>query len=223
MDENEHTDGSTHGHSHDHSHDHDNGHSHDHHHEHSHDHDHDFTDRADRLNDPVQYRYLSAEELREWLNPEPDWVVADLGSGTGFYTDEIAPIVDVVYAVDVYEGMHEHYRDRGVPENVELVTADVHSTPLNDDQLDGAVSLRTFHHGVSDSLDEIARIIRPGGRLVVVDWSATGVGDRERGPAPEECFDLATVQTLLLDHGFKIQAAQERRETFVVVATLRND
>lgn len=233
MDEHEHADGSAHGHSHGHensqTHSHDHDHSHDHHHKHGnahdhhHDHDHDFTDRAERLNDPIQYRYLSAEELREFLDPAPDWVVADLGSGTGFYTDEIAPIVDVVYAVDAFEGMHEHYRDRGVPENVELVTANVQSTPLNDDELDGAVSLRTFHHGVSDSLNEVARILRPGGRLVVVDWSATSVGDRERGPAPEECFDLATVQTLLLEHGFKIQYAQERRETFVVVATLRSD
>ena len=201
----------------------DGGHSHDHEHEggHSHDHEHDFTDRIERLEDPHQYRYLSGEELRTFLDPAPDWTVADLGSGTGLYTNELAPIAETVYAVDAYEEMHDRYRENGVPENVELVTADVADVPLPDDDLDGAVSLRTFHHGVAESLEEIARLFRPGGRLVVCDWSATGAGERERGPDEETCFDLATAQSLLLKAGFRIQDAHERRETFVVIATLR--
>lgn len=192
-------------------------------HDHDHAHDHDFTDRADRLEDPVQYRYLSAEELRTFLDPAPDWVVADLGSGTGFYTNEIAPVVRTVYAVDAYEAMHERYREKGLPANVEPITADVSDVPLGTNVLDGAVSVRTFHHGVADALDELARLLRPGGRLVVFDWSATGRGDRDRGPDPADCFDLATVQSRLLDAGFRIRSAHERRETFVVTATLRAD
>jgi hypothetical protein len=52
-----------------------------------------------------------------------------------------------------------------------------------------------------------------------LDWSATGAGDRDRGPPVEACFDLATVQSQLLDAGFTIDSARERRETFVVTAT----
>ncbi|WP_332900229.1 class I SAM-dependent methyltransferase [Haladaptatus sp. CMSO5] len=195
----------------------------DHAHGHSHDHDHDFTDRIDRLNDPIQFRYLSAEELRELLDPAPDWTVADLGSGTGLFTDELAPVVDTLYALDTNDGMHEAYRERGVPENVDLVTEDVAATPFADGELDGAISLRTFHHGVAEALPELARVLRPGGRFVVFDWSATRAGETERGPPADMCFDIATAQSLLLDHGFRIQRAKERRETFVVVATRRGD
>lgn len=199
--------------------DHDHTRSNDRGHHHGHGHYGDETTRLERLEDPIQYRYLSAEELRTFLDPVPSWSVADLGSGTGFYTDEIAPVVERVFAVDVSERMHERYRGNGVPSNVELVTADVAAIPLGDGELDAALSLRTFHHGVSDALGEVSRLLRPGGRFVVVDWSATGAGNRDRGPDPGDCFDLATVQSMLLDRGFTVRNAHERRETFVVIAT----
>lgn len=181
----------------------------------------DLDERIDRLEDPGQYRYLSAEELRTFLDPRPDWTVADLGSGTGFFTDELVPVVATVYAIDVEPAMHRAYRAKGVPSTVRPLTADVRALPLDDDALDGAVSIRTFHHGVDDGLEEIARVLRPGGRLVVVDWSATGAGDRDRGRHPEDYFELGAVQSRLVANGFHIAVAHERRETFVVVGTLR--
>lgn len=183
--------------------------------------DHDFFDRIDRLEDPTQYRWLSGEELRRFLDPGPDWDVADFGSGTGFFTDELAPVVDTVYAVDNDQSLQDHYEHRGAPPNCTPVTADVADVPLDDGVLDGAVSIRTFHHGVAEALPEVRRLLRPGGRFVVVDWSATGAGQRERGPAPDHCYGLATVQSALLETGFRIESAWERRETFVVLATNR--
>ena len=191
------------------------------------DHNHDHSgyatgEKADRLEDPIQYRYLSTEGVYELLDPEPDWTIADLGSGTGFYTDDVAPLVEQVYAVDIHEAMQDAYREKGVPENVELVTTDVAELPFDDGALDAALSLRTFHHGVADALEEVGRVLRPGGRFVVVDWSATGAGDRDRGPDPADCFDLATAQSLLLDAGFEIRSARERRETFSLACSRRD-
>lgn len=178
-------------------------------------------EKADVLEDPIQYRYLSAEEVYTLLDPDPGWTIADLGSGTGFFTDEVAPLVDTVYAVDLHEAMQDAYREKGIPENVELVTSDVSDMPFDDGLLDAALSLRTFHHGVEGSLDEIKRVLRPHGRLVIMDWSATGAGERNRGPNKKECFDLATAQSLLLDAGFEIQSSRERRETFTIVSRRR--
>jgi protein-L-isoaspartate O-methyltransferase len=59
-------------------------------------------DRGDKLKDAQRrYRFFSAEELLWALSPDGDETVADLGSGTGFYTDDVAPAVDHVYAVDI--------------------------------------------------------------------------------------------------------------------------
>lgn len=58
--------------------------------------------RADKLEQPERrYRFLSAEELLWALALSPAHTVADLGSGTGFYTDDVAPHAADVYAVDV--------------------------------------------------------------------------------------------------------------------------
>lgn len=47
--------------------------------------------------------------------------------------------------------------------NVVTLTADVARLPFGSDELDGAVSTRTFHHGLDEVLPEIARTLRPGG------------------------------------------------------------
>ena len=174
------------------------------------------SERAPKLEDDARYRYLSREELLSILEPD-DAVVADLGSGTGFYTDDVAPYAETLYAVDVQAEMHEFYREKGLPENVVLVTADVADLPFDDAHLDAAYSTMTFHEFTSDeALSELARVVKPDGRLVVVDWSAEGEG--ETGPPREERYDADAASELLRDHGFSIERAESRRETFVVVA-----
>jgi ubiquinone/menaquinone biosynthesis C-methylase UbiE len=173
-------------------------------------------DRADELEKPDRYRFLSREELLDLLDPAPGDVVADLGSGTGFYTDEVASFVDTLYAVDVQSEMHDLYREKGLPPNVELVTAEVGDLPFDDDALDAAFSTMTYHEfATPESLAELARVTRPGGRVVTVDWSARG--DAADGPPVNERYDLGEAVTAFADAGFATVDAAERRETFVSV------
>ncbi len=173
-------------------------------------------DRADELEKPDRYRFLSREELLDLLDPAPEDVVADLGSGTGFYTDEVAPFVDTLYAVDVQSEMHDRYREKGLPPAVELVTAEVGDLPFDDDALDAAFSTMTYHEfATPESLAELARVVRPGGHVVTVDWSARG--DAADGPPVDERYDLGEAVTAFADAGFATLRAAERRETFVSV------
>ena len=176
-------------------------------------------ERADALEDPSRYRFCSREELVEMLGfgLESDAVVADLGSGTGFYSRDVAPFVDTLYGVDVQAAMHERHREEGLAANVKLVTAGIDSLPFEDGELDGAFSTMTHHEYATDeTMAELARVIRPGGRLVTVDWSATGNG--EDGPPVDERFGPDEVASPLETASFIVDRVHDRPETLAVVA-----
>jgi ubiquinone/menaquinone biosynthesis C-methylase UbiE len=176
-------------------------------------------ERAPSLEDPSRYRYLSREELLFALDLDGDETVVDLGSGTGFYTDDVAPFAGHVHAVDLQPGMHERYREKGVPGNVSLVTAAITDLPLPDGACDAAVTTMTYHEFQSlAALSEVRRVLHPEGRFVVADWSAAGAG--EDGPPTDERYDLATASEQLRGAGFSIERAAERPETFLLVAVV---
>jgi ubiquinone/menaquinone biosynthesis C-methylase UbiE len=173
--------------------------------------------RADSLEDATRFRFCSREELLEPLPRGDDATVVDLGSGTGFYTDEIAPFVGNLLALDVQREMHGKYQEKGIPETVSPVTADAESLPFARNVLDGAFSTMTFHESTTDtSLAELHRVLVDGGTFVVVDWS--GEGNEEAGPPVAERFSASRAQELLAAAGFTVESAVERSETFRVVA-----
>ena len=103
---------------------------------------------------------------------DPDWVVADLGCGTGDATERIAPVVREVIAVDREPAMLQACRKRlGSRNNIRFVEAALRSLPLENASLDAAVIMLVLHH-LPDPvavLTEISRVLRPGGRVLVVD------------------------------------------------------
>ncbi len=101
-----------------------------------------------------------------------DWVVADLGCGSGEVSALLAPRVGRVLAVDQSGPMLKAAgrRLRGV-ENVELIRADLASLPLPDAHCDAALVLLvlTYVEDPAAVLCEARRVLRPGGKLVAVD------------------------------------------------------
>lgn len=173
-------------------------------------------DRADSLEDLGRYRYCSRDELVALVGPGADRV-ADLGSGTGFYSREVAPHVGTLVGLDVQAEMHRLHRDHGLADNVRLVTTEVDALALADDSLDAALSTMTFHEFCTpEGLAEVARVLRPGGRFANVDWSAEGTG--EDGPSLGDRQSAASAADLVRTAGFEVERAAERVETFVLVA-----
>ncbi|MFB6296019.1 MAG: class I SAM-dependent methyltransferase [Halobacteriales archaeon] len=172
---------------------------------------------ADRLEDASRYRYCSREELVALVDPDPGDRILDLGSGTGFYTRDLAPFAGTVVGIDVQRGMHDLFGEHGVPANVSRVTANAEALPIAASAFDAALTTMTFHEIATDAgLAELARSVRAGGRFAVVDWTANG--DGESGPPLEDRKTVDEAASMLEAAEFEIESAQERPETFVLVA-----
>lgn len=104
------------------------------------------------------------------LNPQ--WVVGDLGCGTGQTTAAIAPFVGRVIAVDDSEAMLEAAKQQlGSLKNVELRHGRLEALPLEDESLDAAILILVLHHlpEPQRSINEVGRVLRPGGSCLIVD------------------------------------------------------
>jgi SAM-dependent methyltransferase len=186
-----------------------------------HDHAHLFPDRAQRLTDPRRLdTQLSEKDLARLLALRGDEDVVDLGSGVGFYTDRIAALTTgIVYALDIQPEMHEFYRSRGLPANVRLVAGDVTHLEFPAASLDVACSVSTLHEsgGVID-LAGLMRALRPGGRLVIVDWRKEA-DSTENGPPLDIRFDKEQVVASLAPYFRAVSAEDLGHFMFAVVAT----
>jgi len=99
-------------------------------------------------------------------------VVADIGTGTGFVIHGLAPLVSRVFGIDEAPEMLEiARRNLAGFRNVELIETPGHRLPLPEGSLDAIFANMYLHHAPDPAmaLTEMARTLKPGGRLVVTD------------------------------------------------------
>jgi ubiquinone/menaquinone biosynthesis C-methylase UbiE len=121
----------------------------------------------------------------------PGAVVADVGTGTGFVVEGLAPLVGRVYAFDESPEMVAVARRRlAAYDNVEIRQASGDRLPLSDGSLDAVFGNMVLHHtpDPAAAIAELVRVLRPGGRLVLTDldahdqaWMQEAMADRWLG------------------------------------------
>ena len=145
------------------------------------------------------------------LGLEPGLVVADVGSGSGFFTRLIAKEIvpeGKVYAVDIAQKSLDHVqkvaKDEGI-DNIQLVLGEHKTTTLPADSVDVVFLCDTYHHFEYPvyMLESIKRALRDGGRLVVVDF------ERVKGVTPDFYYEhvragKGTFTDEIRDAGFEI-------------------
>lgn len=105
----------------------------------------------------------------------PEYTVADIGAGTGFMTSGLAPLVQKVYALDGSMAMLDIARKNlGAFTNVIYEEADGLTLPLPNESLDAVFANMYLHHCLDPmaAIQEMSRLLRPGGRLVITDMYA---------------------------------------------------
>lgn len=118
---------------------------------------------------------VTRKRLRDVLAPKPGERILEVGPGTGYYSFEVAGWIapgGQLEIVDVQREMADHTmrraRERGVS-NVVASVADVRRLPYEDSSFDAAYLVAVLGE-VPDqeaALRELARVLRPSGRLVV--------------------------------------------------------
>jgi ubiquinone/menaquinone biosynthesis C-methylase UbiE len=113
--------------------------------------------------------------------------IADIGAGTGFYTRLFAHAAGNdgwVYAVDISPRFLEHINTQAHADGIDNITGVLctdRSTGLPPNSIDVAFICDTYHHFEhhEKTLASLARALKPGGTLVVIDFNRIPGQSRE--------------------------------------------
>jgi ArsR family transcriptional regulator len=128
------------------------------------------------------------------------YVVADLGCGTGWASAMLAPNVARVIGVDSSAAMLKAARKRVADfSNIDLRRGELDALPIEDASCDAALMLLalTYVNDPQKVLSEMSRVIKPGGKAVILDLLPHDrddfrrqLGQRAMGFAPEELSQM---------------------------------
>jgi ArsR family transcriptional regulator len=149
----------------------------------------------------------------------PPMVIADLGAGEGTLSLLLAQRAERVIAVDNSEKMVEYGRDvakRNGVKNLEYRLGDLEELPLRDGEVDLALLHQSLHHALHPraAIQEAARVLRPGGRIVLMDLLKHGF-EQARDMYAHVWLGFSELELvgLLQDAGFhSIEASVVHRE-----------
>lgn len=127
------------------------------------------------LNDPTRDAWQKPDEVIRALALKPDEVVADIGSGGGYFSFRLAHHTALVYAVDIDQKLLDAVSKSGAQsgvQNVRTVLASAGDPKLPPESVDTVFFCEVTHHiqNRPDYYRKIDQVLRPGGRIVIIDF-----------------------------------------------------
>jgi len=174
-----------------------------------HTHDHSFqgaSEWARIFDDPSRDAWQKPHEVIQALGLKPDAVVADIGSGTGYFATRLAHMVPRgrVYGVDTEPDMVKYLADRAVREGLKNITA-VRATagearlPVKADLI---LMVDVYHH-ITDREGYFRKLrdsLKPGGRIAIIDFRM----DAKDGPPKSARITPEQVKSELRRAGYTL-------------------
>ena len=179
---------------------------------------------ADWLNRSKQ----STHEVMSWVLDsiendggaiDPTTKALDVACGTGIFARALLPHCAEVTGLDATEAMLDRARtatqDQEGADRITFLTGDAGKMPFDSDSFDLVVSRLAIHHfpNPEEQVREIARVVRPGGRVVIVDITspqnaevAARLDELEtlRDPTHTHTLSIPTLANLLSSHGLAL-------------------
>ena len=173
--------------------------------------------------DPRDAGRLESADRLSWNNPQqivaavevrPGERVAEIGCGTGWFTFELERAVrprGMVYALDTQPAMLQILRARRESwERILTLPCGENDFELDDGEVDVVFHANALHecHEPERHLREVHRVLKQGGRAVVIEWHWADE-ESQPGPPNTQRLEVAEVKTLLEKAGFTIGEVQD--------------
>ena len=156
----------------------------------------------------------------------PGWAVLDVGCGTGRALPALRAAVGpeaAVIGVDITPQMLEVARAGHRDAHAALVLGDARRLPVADGGVDAVFAAGLVMHlpDIAAGLAELARVTRPGGRLVLFHPSgrAALAARRGRTPRPDEPLNREPLDTSLRRAGWRLDRYDDAPHRFLALAT----
>jgi len=157
--------------------------------------------------------FSDPQKIIEKLDIFPGQQIADLGAGSGTYTLAIAEKIkgnneSRIFSVDIQKDLLERIDTEAKNRNlhaVHIIWGDIEQekgTRLRHDSLDVVILANILFQveHKKDTLKEAYRILKPEGRLIIIDWSES-FGNI--GPKSDHVVTKETAELLCIENGFK--------------------
>lgn len=175
---------------------------------------------AKTFDDPARDTWQMPDRVIAALVLRPGQIVADIGSGTGYFTIRLAKSAAApkVYGADIEPGMVKYLRERAVKEDLDNIVAvqAAADTPNLPEPVDLVLIVDTYHH-IGDReryFRNLAKALKPGGRIAIIDFKP----DSPEGPPKEFRFPPEQFKLEMSRAGYKLIATQDflPRQNFLI-------
>ena len=158
------------------------------------------------LESTERYTILPPYKTLKYLCLKEDDIMIDIGCGTGYFTfpaSQITGPAGRVIGVDISEEMLDELRRKidGKGHNIELLLSDNLKLPVTDQMGTFALLSNVLHESddMLTMLRETNRILKPGGRLAIIEWEKR---ETPMGPPLEHRLHTEDLLALVRESGF---------------------
>lgn len=159
------------------------------------------------FDDPARDEWQKPHQVIQALSLAPNAIVADIGSGTGYFSARLAHFVPKgrVYGVDIEPDMVKYLADRAKRDGLANITAVAGqpADPRLPEKVDLVLMVDVFHH-IADRgpyFRTLRNSLKPGGRVAIIDYSKSS----PMGPPVSERITPDEVKAELRAAGYALE------------------
>jgi len=178
--------------------------------------------------DPKNIAVLESEDRKTWHNVDEilelielkqNYIVADLGCGSGYFTIPFSYKVKKIYGIDLQKEMLDFLAKKIQHcnlNNIELLLSKEDKIPLEDQSVDLLITVNTLHEFRTKEkvIGEIQRVIKSGGKAIVIDFMKKNM---DFGPPLEIRISKNQAKQLFEERGFKFIKSHELLYHYLII------